>query len=150
MLWPCLPSAVAQGTRVKQAFDHLRREFTHDQAAGLVGNFMQESGEGLDPTAFNEREGAIGIAQWRLGRRENLKAFAAQRGTTETDFHVQLEFVMHELNGREARAKAQIKACTTLEQAALAVRKHYERAQPDHDSNRIAFAKKVVDRFQIT
>ena len=31
---------------------------------------------------------------------------------------------MHELNGREARAKAQIKACTTLEQAALAVRKH--------------------------
>ena len=29
------PSAVAQGTRALQAFDHLRREFTHDQAAGL-------------------------------------------------------------------------------------------------------------------
>ena len=113
------PSAVAQGIRVKQAFDHLRREFTHDQAAGLVGNFMQESGEGLDPTAFNEREGAIGIAQWRLGEERNLKAFAAQRGTTETDFHVQLEFVMHELNGREARAKAQIKACTTLSKLLL-------------------------------
>ena len=73
------PSAVAQGIRVKQAFDHLRREFTHDQAAGLVGNFMQESGEGLDPTAFNEREGAIGIAQWRLGE-EKISKRSPHRG----------------------------------------------------------------------
>jgi uncharacterized protein (TIGR02594 family) len=143
-------SAVAQGTRVKQAFDHLSRTFTPAQAAGLVGNFMQESGESLDPTAFNAHEGTIGIAQWRRERRARLQAFAAQRGTTETDFHVQLEFVMHELNGREAHAKAQIQACTTPEQAAIAVRAHYERAQPDHDSHRIAFAREVADRFQIT
>jgi uncharacterized protein (TIGR02594 family) len=143
-------SSVAQGTRVKQAYDHLKGHFTHEQAAGLVGNFMQESSESLDPTALNVREGAIGIAQWRLDRRENLKAFAVQRHTTETNFQVQLEFVMHELNGKEARARAKIMECTTTEAAAIAVREHYERAQRAHDSQRIAFAQKVAARFQTT
>ena len=40
---------------------------------------MQESGEGLDPTAFNEREGAIGIAQWRLGE-EKISKRSPHRG----------------------------------------------------------------------
>ena len=143
-------SSVAQGTRDKRAYDHLRGEFTHEQAAGLVGNFMAESGERLDPTAENVREGAIGIAQWRLGRRRNLRDFAAQRHTTEKDFQVQLEFVLHELNGSEARAKREITNCTTTEEAARAVSKHYERARPDHDSKRIAFAQKVAEKFRIT
>jgi uncharacterized protein (TIGR02594 family) len=143
-------SSVAQGTRAKRAYDHLKREFTHEQAAGLVGNFMAESGESLDPTAINEREGAIGIAQWRLDRREKLKAFAAQKHTTEKDLQVQLEFVLHELNGTHARAMTKIKECTTTDKAAIAVREHYEIAQPGHDSKRIAFAQKVAERFRIT
>jgi hypothetical protein len=143
-------SSVAQGTRVKRAYDHLRGEFSHEQAAGLVGNFMAESGERLDPTAENAREGAIGIAQWRLERREKLKSFAAQRHTTEKDFQVQLEFVLHELNGSEALAKREITKCTTVEEAAIAVSKHYERARPDHDSKRIAFAQKVAESFRIS
>jgi Phage tail lysozyme len=144
------PPAAAVASRAKQAYDHLRGEFTHEQAAGLVGNFMQESSENLDPTALNEREGAIGIAQWRLGRRGNLKVFAAQKNTIETDFNVQLEFVTHELKTTETQASAKIKECTTTEDAAIAVRKHYERAQPDHDGNRIAFAQKVAEMFRLT
>jgi uncharacterized protein (TIGR02594 family) len=143
-------SSVDQGMRAKRAYDHLRGEFTHEQAAGLVGNFMVESGESLDPTAENVREGAIGIAQWRLDRRKKLKTFAEQRHTTEKDFQVQLEFVMHELNGSEAPAKRKIKECTTTEEAAKAVREHYEVAKPKHDSRRIAFAQQVAERFRRT
>jgi uncharacterized protein (TIGR02594 family) len=143
-------SSIAQGTRVKLAYDHLRGQFTHEQAAGLVGNFMAESGEHLDPTAVNASEGAIGIAQWRRGRRTSLKNFAEQRHTTEIDFQVQLEFVLHELNGTHARAKREITQCTTVEKAAIAVREHYEIARTDHDSKRITFAQEVAERFRIS
>jgi hypothetical protein len=137
-----------QGTRVRQAYDHLRAVgFTHEQAAGLVGNFMQESTESLDPNALNEHEGAIGIAQWRLDRRENLKRFAAENGTTETDFNVQIKFVTHELDGSEMHAKAKIQECTTTEDAAIAAREHYERARSAHDNKRIAFAQRVAEMF---
>lgn len=71
------------------------------QAAGIVGNFMIETGGGeydLKPDSVNS-SGHSGIAQWDAsGRLPQLKKFAAKKGTEWTDFKTQLEFVVEELD----------------------------------------------------
>lgn len=70
------------------------------QAAGVVGNLMQEStmntgarnpGDGRDGTD------SIGIGQWNGQRARNLRAFGGENaGSLDT----QLDFVMHEMAGK--------------------------------------------------
>lgn len=69
------------------------------QAAGIVGNLVQESG--LRTGARNPGDGrdgsdSIGIAQWNGQRARNLKAFG---GDNYNGLDTQLDFVMHEMNG---------------------------------------------------
>lgn len=64
---------------------------------GILGNLEIESND--NPGALNAKEGAIGIAQWEGGRRTNLQAYAARRGTSETDLRTQVEFLAQELAG---------------------------------------------------
>lgn len=69
------------------------------QAAGIVGNLMQESS--LNTGARNRGDGSdgsdsIGIAQWNGQRARNLKAFG---GGSYNTLDTQLDFVMHEMNG---------------------------------------------------
>jgi len=66
--------------------------------AGIMGNLMVESG--FDPNSGNQREGAIGIAQWEGGRRTTLQGLAHSMGLTENNLKVQLEMLRRELNGR--------------------------------------------------
>lgn len=70
------------------------------QTAGLVGNFMWESGGGttIDPSAENEI-GAYGIAQWLGGRKVALNAYAALKSKPVNDLGIQLAFVWVELRG---------------------------------------------------
>lgn len=83
-------------------------------AAGVIAGMMGESGAGLDPTAFNDRDpggGAGGIAQWnreRLIGPTGLLAFARDHGVdvdtnTPTDskkvpLDVQVKYLAHELD----------------------------------------------------
>ena len=93
--------------RQQQAYNYLKNYFESRGsisdpgacAAAFVGNFMNESGPTLDPTARpTTSEPALGIAQWRTpDRRDNLKAFAIRHNTTEDNFSLQLAFVEWEL-----------------------------------------------------
>lgn len=79
------------------------------QAAGIVGNLMQESGPGLDTGAEGDDGSAHGIAQWRDdpkgGKRfTNLKEFAEGEGADWKDFQTQLKFVDFELKNHETDA----------------------------------------------
>lgn len=65
-------------------------------AAAMMGNMKQEN-YNFDPTVENEI-GAFGICQWYAGRRTNLQNYATSKGTTESDFQTQLEFLIKELN----------------------------------------------------
>ena len=53
----------------------IARGFSAPQAYALMGNMQQESN--FNPSAFNEKEGALGLLQWRQDRRANLQSFAA-------------------------------------------------------------------------
>lgn len=71
------------------------------QAAGIVGNLMQEST--FNTGARNAGDGSdgsdsIGIGQWNGDRARNFRAFA---GDNTGNLDTQLDFVMHEMNGEK-------------------------------------------------
>lgn len=66
-----------------------------EQAAGVAGNVMQESG--FNPGAVNEI-GASGLFQWLGGRRDGLMAFATSQGKPWDDPTVQMQWLAHELS----------------------------------------------------
>lgn len=107
---------------------------TKEQAAGLVGNIMQESGAGLRTDAVNRGDGndgsdSIGILQWNSTRARQLKAYANSKGKDWRDFDTQLEFVIVELNTTEKAAGDAIRAAKTTEEAAGAAATRYIRPQ---------------------
>jgi hypothetical protein len=72
---------------------------SNEARAGLLGHLKYESQ--LNPTAYTSAGGgcgAVGIAQWRSNRQENLFALAASRSVKVDDFTLQLEFVKQELS----------------------------------------------------
>ncbi|MBV8895544.1 MAG: hypothetical protein JO051_03455 [Acidobacteriaceae bacterium] len=107
--------------------------WTPEQAAGIVGNLVHESGGRLNPNAVNPGDGSdgsdsIGIGQWNGQRAKDLKAFAASQGKQWNDLGVQLAFVHHELTqGSEQAAGAAIKGATTVRDATAATAINYER-----------------------
>jgi hypothetical protein len=116
--------------------------FTAAQIAGIEGNLQVESG--LSSTAFNKREGAIGIAQWEGGRRTNLQKFAASSGTSETNLDTQLAFMWSELTGSESSALAAVHAAVTPQQAATAFDQKYERSAASSLPARVSAAVNIA------
>jgi len=112
------------------------------QAAGVAGNLEVESG--LSPTAHNDKEGAIGIAQWEGGRRQALDAFAAQQGTSETDLATQLAFLGNELHGSESGAYSKLMAAGDPSSAASVFDQYYERSSGSARQKRIDAANAIA------
>ena len=72
-------------------------------AAGIIGNFMQESG--CDPSKHQDGGPARGIAQWEGGRLDALYAFAEANGKPWDDLETQLEFLWSELISEDINSR---------------------------------------------
>lgn len=135
------------------AFNYfVSKGWTPVQAAGIVGNLMQESGPGLDINVVGDSGTAFGIAQWRGDRLDALQAYAAANGVPWQQLSTQLAFVDQELRTTESRAGEALRAATTVDGATAAMI-GYERPagwtaatpQSGHGwSNRLAFATQLV------
>jgi hypothetical protein len=112
------------------------------QAAGLVGNFTQESN--VNPNITNQI-GAFGAGQWLGPRKKALLAYAKSKGKPANDLKTQLDFTLHELNTTEKKAGLALLKTKTPEQAALVVRKEYERPGKGeaNDKKRIKVAQNL-------
>jgi len=117
--------------REQQAYNYfISQGYTPEQAAGIVGNLVNESA--LDPTAVNPNDAGLGrdsegIAQWNRDRLTNLQGYAAAQGTDYRDFNTQLSFVDHELRGTgdygggsESTAYNNLQNASTASDAAVA------------------------------
>ena len=122
------------GDRPKQAVQFfVDNGYTVNQAKGIVGNLMHESG---DPTLMNitnkgDKGTSFGMAQWHdtskgTGRWTNLKNFAKELGKSENDFETQLRFVLKELKDNQSWDKG-LKATTTIEGATKWFMNNFER-----------------------
>lgn len=118
---------------------------TPAQASGVLGNLKWESG--LSTTAYNGREGAIGLAQWEGSRRTALEQFAQERGTSETDLQTQLDFLWNELTGSESGALQSLKQATTASDAASIWQSQYERSA-QLDPQRVQYANDFFSAYQ--
>jgi hypothetical protein len=102
------------------------------QAAGIVGNLMQET-SGLNPLTTNTI-GAHGIVQWYQGRRKALEDWAAANHRPESDpnkieedLATQLDYMWLELTTTyKARVLDPIKATSTIADSAKIVFDKYE------------------------
>lgn len=140
------PMGAGQKVTADKIYQRLieKHGLTPAQAAGIVGNLQTESG--FDTGAYNPGEGAIGLAQWRGGRRAALEAFAASRGQSVTDWDVQVDFLVYEMRGgegvraTETTAWAHLQSAQSPGQAAAVFDQYYERSSGHARAQRIANA----------
>lgn len=138
-------------TNAERAFNFfVAYGFTPQQAAGIVGNLMQESGPSLDTgieSAGTER--SFGIAQWNAGagRFQQLEEFAGDLGRDWRELDVQLRFIIWELETYPYLGIAQLRAARTIEAAVAAFEEKFERPSEPNRSARIAYAEDIYQRM---
>lgn len=145
----------------QKAFNYfIEKGYTPVQAAGIVGNFMQESSPSLNPGT--QQGGAIvqaptagvgfGIAQWTpASRQQALVAAAKAANKPVADLAVQLDFAWHEMNNAPPYDKtaARVKTATTIEEAVRIFEEEFERADAAKANipRRIKYANSVLTLY---
>lgn len=138
---------ISQNAQV--AYDYfIRKGLKPYQAAGIIGNFMQESSPDVVPGGPVNKEGGRGIAQWKDTRRSDLEAFASRSRRNVEDLQTQLDFMWSELQGPEKRAFRRLKSTSNVIQAAQEVSGSYERPGDPRVENRIRYAQQVMAAMQ--
>lgn len=120
----------------------IERGLPEHVADGFLMNFQDESG--LNP-GINEKNpvvpgsrGGFGLYQLTGPRRTSYEQFAAQRGVDPSDTNAQLDFLMTELQGPEAKAAQSIFASKDAGSAAAAIARDFLRPAKEHLDSRVA------------
>ena len=122
--------------------------FTKEQAAGIVGNLMQESGGGTFDLGLNATDGtAQGIAQWQGSRLTDLRNFQRDRFNGEDTLDSQLAFLVYEMQDSEKGAYNQIKGTNNARDAAYVTDKYYERSAGTERGKRMDYAQEAYNAF---
>lgn len=125
---PIKPMPADVQSRANMARDHfVKLGYSPAQAAGIVGNLVQESGVRSDG-AVGDSGTAFGMAQWRGERFTRLKRFAASRGKDWKDFTTQLDYIDMELKNHETDAYRRLMSAQSVDEATAAFIS-YERPQ---------------------
>jgi hypothetical protein len=109
--------------------------FSDAQAAGIMGNFMQE---------HRLQTSGNGLAQWMGSRFNKLKA----RGNY-TSIYTQLGFLMDELNGPYIGVRNRLYNSVTVDQATLIFQNGYERPGIPAASKRLSFAHAIYNKYHV-
>lgn len=121
----------------------------HDfQAAGMVGNFGQESRMG---ELFHQVGGnAIGLAQWDGDRKQQFLDFCASIGKAPEDPESSYSFLIKELLSTENTSLKALKATETLEDATEVFCKKFERPGKPMMEKRLAYAERALEAYKAT
>jgi hypothetical protein len=142
------------------------KPLTLNQAAGIIGNWSQESKmipgavqPVVAPSSMSNAQlkalgsvsgRAAGLAQWDGARRLQLVKFAESKSGVWSDINIQLEFLKHEFNGWEGSNliskgfNDQSKSVEDLTEVFLVA---FERAGKPHMENRHAAAKNFLENY---
>jgi hypothetical protein len=142
-------SEAALSNNAETAFNFfVSKGLTDIQAAGIVGNLMQESS--VRPTAVELGGGpGRGIAQWSVGGRwnsdpTNVTSFAAARGLNRWSLSTQLAFIWHEMDTVGGFGLTQLRAATTITAAVTAFQNKYEICGTCAQARRIEYAQQAL------
>jgi MYXO-CTERM domain-containing protein len=119
------------------------------QAAGIVGNLDQESGD--SPTAVQGGGPGRGVAQWSVGGRwdtsagDNENAFVG--ASKIWDLTSQLDFIWYELTTFPGYGLADLKSQTTISGATTAFMDKFEICGTCDATTRISYAQAVYNAY---
>jgi hypothetical protein len=128
----------------------VNKGLTKAQAAGIVGNLIQESS--VNPNAVQYGGGpGRGIAQWSVGGRwdsgtDSVAHYASAHGLSRWSLTTQLDFIWWEMN-TYGYGFSSLKAATNVTDATVAFEVHYEICGACNQSGRIAYAKQVLAAY---
>lgn len=140
-------ASLVGNTNAQKAFGYLTTtgQLSAVAAAGLVGNFMVESGTNLDTHANNGSH--TGIAQWDTGGRW-ARLLAHESGKDPYALTTQLDYVVYELNtGYKNTVLDLLKNTANPDGAAKIVFDNYEVAGDSSLPKRQANARSVYNSF---
>ncbi|QPM89159.1 phage tail tip lysozyme [Pseudooceanicola algae] len=141
-------NASPRGNRIGYVFGRLlERGVDPHLAAGFLGNFVAESGPGLDTAAIGDNGNALGMAQWNGPRRRELERFAQSRGKPATDLDTQIDFLFHELETSEAKPWARIREARDAGEAARLISDLFERPGTPHLPRRLGAARSIMTQY---
>ena len=120
---------VKQAHKAEIAYKYYINEgWTPEQASGIVGSLVTESGNFSEDVISGKRLGdggkAFGIAQWHPNRQAKAKELY---GDKWKDFNKQLAFVNWELNNTESKAGKKLRSAKTVWEAGATFANEYER-----------------------
>ena len=127
---------------------------TSFQAAGIVGNLDQESGD--SPTAVQPGGPGRGLAQWSTGGRwdtgssDNLTAYAGAHGMSVWSLNLQLDFIWYELTSFPGYGLAALKATTNVTDAVVVFQNKFEGCGTCVETQRVTYAKDVLAAYGAT
>lgn len=136
----------------RQLLSDLKRDYglTNEQAAGVVGNLMHESGgfqslQEINPTVPGSR-GGYGFGQWTGPRRDAFDTYIKETGLDPTSYDANYGFLKNELatDPYERRQFNTVKKATTAAEAARLVSENYLRPGIPHNSQRVRYAEQIL------
>jgi hypothetical protein len=148
---PGAPADFSGSANTEKAFNYfISQGYSKEQAAGIVGNLMQEN-RALDPNVANAI-GHKGIAQWDPNiRYPALVKFSKERGLDPNTLETQLQYFEHEMvTGSGGLSKKRFLAeAKTVEQSAVLMRTGFFRPGESEamDANRIKFGQQVLATY---
>lgn len=119
----------------------INKGLTRNQAKGIYGNLMQESGGNIKAIS-GDGNNSYGLAQWTGPRKQKLFSMYGINPTIKQ----QLDFLWWELNNTHKDALLSLKKTTTVSQATKVFMDKFERPHKDYANfnRRLRYANSIV------
>lgn len=124
----------------------IQRGVRPEVAAGAVGSLMGESGNRLNPRAYNPNDNggpSGGIAQWHNERLQNLYNFAGTTDINKIPLETQIKFLGHELDTTHSKVLDGLRQGRTVADGVNVWTRSYE--VPAHADEQVALRMKHAD-----
>ncbi len=136
----------------KSAYDFfVHKGLSRVQAAGIVGNLIQESN--VLPGSAQPGGPGRGIAQWSVDGRwnadhnDNVAWYASTHGAPTGSLNLQLEFIWYELESFSGYGLASLRAAKNVADATVIFQKEFEGCGQCLQSTRISYAEQVLSAY---
>jgi len=149
---PSLSEAALSSTEQTAFNFFVSKGLTKVQAAGVVGNLMQESGVNPGSVQYGGGPGR-GIAQWSVGGRwdndyhDNVAWYAGVHGGSRWALGTQLGFTWYELESFGGYGLSQLRAAGSVTQATIVFQDHFEGCGQCDQSRRIQYAEQALAAY---
>ncbi|HEY7954622.1 MAG TPA: phage tail tip lysozyme [Polyangia bacterium] len=146
-------SEAALSSPERTAFNFfVSKGLTKNQAAGVIGNLMQESGVNAGAVQYGGGPGR-GIAQWSVGGRwdadrgDNVAWYAGSKGTSRWALSTQLNFTWYELANFGGYGLSELRGSSTLTSATIQFQDRFEGCGQCDQSQRIHYAEQALSAY---